>query len=333
MMTGLILAAAVTLSPALLAAPEAEKFGTDYYDTVVRGHFHERVQAAWPGPTGLLNLWRSGKLGSRQRVALLLGGAAFHDPQLLPAYREGLLSGNAQLRKVAAYGYRDLIGDDVPNVRGGVSPEVARSLVGELDAVARTTRRAALIDIWLVSLLASEGHKPPDWRGITFAGSPARCLKAVERLAGPEDLGSVVGTYQLSEERVNRVSLMRLIEGLSMGRLVVKPQGEGQGWGSKVYDEAFERLERWLSYQCDLGVFPVLQKAFLDLGVRGLDPLSPAACDVWLQILIRGRPTSWAMAADRLYLCGGPAIRLSLARPETERNRDVRKRLRLWYGN
>ncbi len=331
-MTGLILAAAMTLSPALLASPETRNFGTEYYDSVVRGHFRERVLVAWPGPSGLLELWYSGKLSGGQKMSLLLGGAAFHDTQLLPLYREALLGGDPQLRQAAAYGYRDLIGFDVPNVRGGVTPEMARALVGELDAVARTVRSVTLVEMWFASVLAAEDRRPADWHGITFQRSAATCFRAVERLIGPEDLPAVVRAYKMSGDLANRVSLTRLIEGLSMGRLVVKPRGEGQGWGSKIYSEAFERLDRWLGNQCDLGVAAILERGFSNLGVRGVDPLSPEACDAWLQILIKGPPSSWAVAADRLYLCGGPAIRLSLLRADTKTNRDTRKRMRAWYG-
>ncbi len=331
-MTGLILAAAVTLSPALLLSPETRNFGTEFYDSVARGHFRERVLVAWPGPSGLLELWYSGRLSGRKKMSLLLGGAAFHDTQLLPLYREALLTGDRQLRQAAAYGYRDLIGDDVPNVRGGVTPEMARALAGELDAVARTVRSATLVEMWLASALAAEDRIPPDWNGITFKRPAATCFRAVDRLVGPEDLPAVVGAYEMSVNLANRVSLTRLIEGLSMGRLVVKPQGEGQGWGSKIYHEAFERLDRWLGNQCDLGVSAVLTRGFSNLGVRGVDPMSPAACDAWLQVLTKGPPSSWAVAADRLYLCGGPAIRLSMSRADTKSNRDTRKRLRAWYG-
>ncbi|MEN8165632.1 MAG: hypothetical protein ABFS37_16005, partial [Acidobacteriota bacterium] len=307
--------------------------GTEYYDSVVRGQFQERVLVSWPGPSGLLELWHSGELGEGKKLSILLGGAAFHDTQLLPLYREALLSRGPRLRQAAAYGYRDLIGDDVPNVRGGVSPKIARDLVGELDAVARTVQRRTLVEMWLASALAGEGRRPRDWHGITLKRSSAMCLRAVERLAGIEDLEAVVGAYELSGDRANQVFLMRLIEGLSMGRLVVKPKGQGKGWGSTVYDEAFERLDLWLSVQCDLNVAAVLEKGVSDLGVRGVDPMSPAACDAWLQILSKGPPPFWAVAADRLYHCGGPAIRLSLIRPDTEINRNRRKRLRAWYGD
>lgn len=331
-MTGLILAAAMTLSPALLASPETRSFGTEYYDSVVRDRFRERVLVAWPGPSGLLELWQSGTLTRGQKMTLLLGGAAFHDPQLLPLYREALLAPNPRLRQAAAYGYRDLIGDDVPNVRGGVTPATARALVGELDAVARTSRRAALIEIWLASALATEGRLPRDWKGITFKRSSTMCLKATERLADVEDLDVVVRAFELSSDRTTRISLMRLIEGLSMSRFLVKPQGQTEGWGARLYDEAFERLDRWLIQNCDLDAASIMEKVFSDLGVRGLDPMSPAACDAWLQILDRGPSPTWAVAAQQLYLCGGPAISLSMTRGDSDSNRETRKQVTAWYG-
>lgn len=331
-MTGLILIAALTFSPTILASPETQRFGTEYYDTMVRGPFQERVLVSWPGPSGLLELWQSGELNRGQKLSLLLGGAAFHDPLLLPVYREALESRNPRLRQAAAYGYRDLIGDEPPNVRAGVSIDVARSLVGELDAVVQTLQQSTLVEMWLASTLAAAGERPVNWNGIVFKKSPMACLKAVERLVGLEDLESVIRAYELSDDRGSRIGLMRLIEGLTLKKFIVKPQGSGKGWGADVYDDAFERLQHWLDFQCDPGVAPVLERAFADLGVRGLDPLRAEACDAWLQILMKARSPAWAMASERIYLCGGPAIRLSMARQGDEDSQNGRKRLKDWYG-
>lgn len=331
-MTGLILAAAMTLSPTLLVSPETRSFGTEYYDTVVRGQFRERVLVAWPGPSGLKQLWESGTLTRGQKMTLLLGGASFHDPQLLPVYREALLGPNHRLRQAAAYGYRDLIGGAVPNVRGGVTPQTARALVGELDAVSRTVQRATLIDIWLASALADDGDPIQGWEGITFKKTSAQCLMAVESLANIEDLERIIRAYELSHNRSTRIALMRLIEGLSMNRFVVMPQGQNKGWGGRVYDEAFERLDRWLIQNCHPEADEVMENVFHELGVRGLDPMSPAACDAWLQILDRGPSSTWAVAADQVYRCGGPVSRLSLTRGESDANREARKQIKNWYG-
>lgn len=331
-MTGLILAAAMTLSPTMLASPETRSFGTEYYDSVVRGQFRQRVMVAWPGPSGLKQLWESGTLTRGQKTTLLLGGAAFHDPQLLPLYREALLAPNPRLRQAAAYGYRDLIGDEVPNVRGGVTPQMARALVGELDAVSRTVQRATLIEMWLASALTNDGHPFKDWEGITFKRPSAMCVKAVERLAEVEDLERIVRAFEFSQSRTTRISLMRLIEGLSMSRFFVMPHGQNSGWGPRLYDEAFERLEQWLIQNCDLEATRIMENVFADLGVRGMDPTSSMACDAWLQILDKGPSSTWAVAADRLYRCGGPATSLSMIRVDSDANRDARNQLKAWYG-
>lgn len=332
-MTGILIAAALTLTPAVLESPENRNFGTAYYDQVVRTHFQERVLVQWPGPTGLMDLWASGQLKPAARVSLLLGGAAFHDPQMLPIYREALQSKRPLVRQAAAYGYRDLIGDQIPSVRNGINWDQAQALIGELDAVAKTTRRATLLEIWLTSALAEEGRRPPDWQGILFRRSAAACLKAAARLARTEDLDLLVRTYEYSGRSTTRNVLLLMIEGLSMNRFVVRPTGQSAGWSRKVYTEAEERLDQWLERNCDLEVDAVLQQAFEDLGIRGLDPQSAAACDAWIHILKRGQPTTWAVASQRVYRCGGPAIQLSLTRPETSPNREAWKRLNAWFAN
>ncbi len=331
-MIEMLLAASLTVSPALVKAPEIRYFGTDYYESVARQGLQSRVLEQWPGPSGLLNLWRSGQLNRGKEIGLLLGGASFHDPVLLPAYREALVTGGPRLRQAAAFGYRDLIGDAVPNVRNGVSAETARALAGELDAVARTLRRATLVEMWLASALAADETPRPDWRGITFRRPVSDCLRAVERLAEPEDLPAIVQAFELSERPATRRTLMRLIEGLSTERFVVLPRGQGKGWGGKIYTEAIERLDLWLGAHCDFEAERILSETLARVGVRGLDPMGPEACDVWLEVLDHGPSTMWAVAADRLYRCGAPPVRLSLTRPDDDSNRERRSRITDWYG-
>ena len=75
-----------------------------YFDTRVRENFQRYVKASWPGPTELMRLWSDRDLSEEQRVALLLGGAVYHDPVMLPAYRAAIESKSQRLRQAATYG-------------------------------------------------------------------------------------------------------------------------------------------------------------------------------------------------------------------------------------
>lgn len=326
---------ATAIGGAAVPTEGVARFPGAYFDSRVREPLHREVMASWPGPSALLELWRSGELDEEARVSLLVGGAAFHDPLLLPAYREGVASPSARVRQAAAYGYRDLIADRRPDVRAGVDDRASALLAEEIGLVELTLRSRPLIQLWLQSALAQEGRGFEEWPGITLQRPVGDCLLAVERLVGPEDLELLLGAMRLSREPAVRINLLKLVEAVSLSRFIVKPKGDKQGWGSHVYDQAFAALEgsisRWAAGGCTVDGERVLRSNLEAMGASGVDPLAPEGCGLWLGVLEQGEPRWWMLAARRLYACGGPLVELSALNPDGESDRELRKRLLEWF--
>jgi hypothetical protein len=329
----LVLASATAASP--LAADELQWFPGDYFDRYARASLQRQVLSGWPGPTGLLRLWRSGALAEDERLGVLLGGAAFHDPVLLPLYREAVGSPSQRLRQAAAYGYRDLIADRLPDVRGGVDASAAEALDEEMAWVASTLRRRSLVELWLQSALAHGGASLPGWDAVTLQRTPADCLLAVEKLVDVGDLDLLAGGYRLAADRGLRIGLLKLIESLSLSRFIVIPEGGHRGWGPQVYEQAFAgldaALQRWARGGCAVDGVAVLRERLAAMGAAGVEPMGPEACVLWVNVLDKGDPQWGLPAARRLYACGGPFLELSALDAGSERNAAQRRELLRWF--
>lgn len=333
-MLATILTASLSLSGAMLHAPELKFFpGLEYEKKQPR--LERRVLARWPSPSGLLHLWRSGELSPEQKQALLLGGASFHDPQILPIYAEALASEDPRLRQVAAFAYRDLLADASPNVANGVSAEDAKALAMEVVAVAEVLRSQSLISLWIDSLLSSEGGESTASYGQVFRRSRVVCLYAIERLLQSHDLELLVRAYLESNDQANRIALMRLIEGYAVQRFLILPKGERAAWGMKDYEQALQRLdgwiERWFEAPGGFDQKRMLATTFSELGAPPRDPFGAEACPVWRNVLSRGGRSWWPQAASRLYHCGGPPVQLSVFQPESDENTEAWGSLMDWY--
>ncbi|MCU0232560.1 MAG: hypothetical protein MUE90_00795 [Thermoanaerobaculales bacterium] len=329
----LVLASATAASP--LAADELQWFPGDYFDRYARASLQRQVLSGWPGPTALLQLWRSGALAEDERLGVLLGGAAFHDPVLLPLYREAVGSPSQRLRQAAAYGYRDLIADRLPDVRGGVDASAAEALDEEMAWVASTLRRRSLVELWLQSALAHGGASLPGWDAVTLQRTPADCLLAVEKVVDVGDLDLLAGGYRLAADRGLRIGLLKLIESLSLSRFIVIPEGGHHGWGPQVYEQAFAgldaALQRWARGGCAVDGVAVQRERLAAMGAAGVEPMGPEACVLWVNVLDKGDPQWGLPAARRLYACGGPFLELSALDAGSERNAAQRRELLRWF--
>jgi hypothetical protein len=289
----------------------------------------------WPGPSGLIELWDSGELDEEDRVALLLGAAAHHDPRLLRLYRAAVVSDSQRLRQAGAYGYHDLLGDRRPNVSRGVDDAASERLSAEIRAVDWTLRRRSLIELWLQALLANEELGLPGYEGVVPVRSSTDCVRAIDRVMAPEDLQLLITAYQISQTRRNRIGLLRLVEGMTLSRFVVKPKGDRAVWGGEVYDRALREfdasIERWSGRRCRIGFRRVVSSNLEKLGAVGVDPLHPDACHVWGQILLLEEPTWWAIAARQLYSCGGRWSNMSVLQADSADNRARRDALIKWH--
>jgi len=280
-------------------------------------------------------LWKEGGLDEPTQVSLLLGGAAFHDPVLLPAYREAVASELPRVRQAAVYGYRDLLADSLPDVSGGVNDEDAAQLGEEMELVMRTIARRSLLELWLQALLAHEELALPGWRGVTLERQPAVSLRAVERVVSIEDLNFLLEAYDISRDFGTRVSLLKLVEAISLSRFIAMPKGPKEGWGRQVFETAMAGLEgarrQWTAGGCTVDGDAVLLRNLRAMGVTGIDTGSEEGCQVWVNVLDRGYPRWWMLASRRLYMCGGPWVEMSALSPDSIRDREQRTRLLKWF--
>jgi hypothetical protein len=315
---------------------EVAQFPGEVFDRELKIHLQRRAMEQWPGPAQMLRIWRTAELEPRERVAILLGASAAHDPVLLPAYREALRSDDARIRMAAAYGYRDLLGDVLPDVSPGVDRETADRLIREIELVEQTLRERSLVEFWLQTALTSEGVSLPGWRGVVLRRSPGACWSALEKTIQIEDFGILSTAYRIADRRPTRVALMRLLEAVTLQRFLDLPSDGRTAWGSKNVDEAIAAtdayLASWLDDRCVTDdPRAMLSSAMQALGARGDDPLGPTSWDVWLQLLKRGTPPWRMMAARQLYRLGGRWAELSLFRAESASEVEARDALTAWY--
>ncbi|TFG39954.1 MAG: hypothetical protein E4H44_01100 [Candidatus Aminicenantes bacterium] len=310
-------------------------FPGDYFDSRVKSVFQSEVMESWPGPSQLMALWREGGLDEPAQVSLLLGGAVFHDPVLLPAYREAVLSPSQRVRQAAVYGYRDLLGDSLPRVSGGVSEEDAALLGEEMDWVMRTLAEASLFEMWMQALLVHEDTGLSGWHGVTLQRTPGACSQALDRLVGVEDLPLLLQAYDITRDFSIRVNLLKLVEAVTLSRFIIMPTDEKAGWGRHVFTTAMDALEGarrgWPRDGCTVNGEAVLSQNLRTMGVSGLDPLSSDGCGVWLGILDRGFPQWWMLSSRQLYACGGPWVEMSALAPERDPGPEQRKMLLQWF--
>ncbi len=332
--TTVILMAA--LSGSAFSPAAVVNFPGAYFDTRVRENFQRYVMASWPGPTELMRRWQDGDLSDEQRVVILLGGAVYHDPMMLPAYREAIKSESQRLRQAAIYGFRDLIGDRPTNVNVAIEETALQAIGQEMDWVQRTLRRHSLLEMWLQSALAQEGASLPGYVGIKMVRPPRYCFGAAERLFDVGDLDLLVTAYEQSLDRNNRIALLKLIEAVSISRFLIIPTGQNKGWGKWTFDDALRGLDRkvrqWRKSNCQLDGEAVLFQNLRSLGAKNKDPLGPNSDRLWLALLEGTNSRWWALAARRLYASGGPWYELSVLRPDSKDNERRRDKLSHWYS-
>lgn len=326
----------ISLMGASAISSEAVRwFPGDYFDSRIKMDFQREVMAGWPGSSQLLQLWDAGRLDEEDQVSLLLGGAVFHDPVLLPIYQEAVRSPSQRVRRAAVYGYRDLLCDSLPDVRGEISDTDANLLAEEMDWVSRTLSRRTLLEIWLQSLLAVEELEMPGWFGVTLKRQPGVCLRALERLVGVEDLPLLLEAYDLARDFGTRVKLLELVEAVTLSRFIVMPAGEKTGWGRHVFTTAMDAMEgtrrQWSRDGCTVDGESVLAENLRKMGVTDVDPLAEEGCQVWVNVLDQGFPRWWMVAARRLYACGGPWVEMSALSPDGPDDRERRERLLEWF--
>ncbi len=335
MIIAALLAATLVVPPQTFAGADIRHFPSEYFDTEVRPRLERRALTSWPGPTGLAAAWRSGELNTNQQMILLIGAGAFHDPQLLPIYIEGVRSPTPELRAAAVYGYRVLLADRVPNVRAGVTPEQGEMAAKEMRAMAASLATNSLAEMWAASALAADGVALTGYSGIVLHRRAADCLMSMERVIWPEDLATVVLAYRSAAATSSRLAFLKLLEGLALRRFLSPFVQPNTPWDESRYDDATALADEWLAGwerdHCEVVADEVLSASFRDLGVTVSQPLAPHACALWGAVVDKGDSAWWTIASRQLYLCGGPPVELSIIRSDQDETRNQRDFLVRWY--
>jgi len=326
---------AMLLATTNFVSPEVSYFPGSFFEAKAKTHLQQRVMDQWPGPSQIVDRWQSGDLDMHEKMAVLLGMSATHDPVLLPIYREAVMSDNDRIRMAAAYGYRDLLGDAEPNVANGVDLESARQLAAEMDAVAGTLRERPLVEFWLQSVLMADGTSMPGWRGVVLERPKGIGLRAVERVLGFEDFHYLATAYRRAQGMDTRVGLIRLLEAITLREFLVLPSDERAGWGSKHINEALEAtdafVDYWIDVRCTTDPNAILAASMNAMGVKGVSPMDPKLYDFWLHVLKNGAGPWHMMAARQLYDLGGRWSQLSVLRADSPLQIAKRDELILWY--
>ncbi len=327
----------LTLGSVMLFSPELSYFPGSYFDSNGRNSVQRRAMEKWPGASKLADIWwNDPNLAKPGRMAILIGAAATHDTDLIPVYRDAVERRSQPIRQAATYGYFDLLGDQLPNVEAGVTDAMVRGIIRDMNRMRISLQRNSLVEVWLHAMLRDEGKKFPGFRGYSPQRSATDCLFAVERVMSPDDLESLTIAFEVSENKISRIGLMRLIEAVTLSRFVDAAVGPRSGSGPRGLDLGITRLEEaiesWQGPACDIDVDRVLKSRMAAMGVTVNDPRGADACLVWQRVLRVGDPTWWPTAAKQLYACGGPWIELSVLQADAQWNNDRRDALLEWYG-
>jgi len=326
----------LVLSSVMLFSPELTYFPSSYFDANGRTTVQRRAMEKWPGASKLADIWwNDPELAKPGRMAILIGGAATHDVDLIPVYIDAVNRRSQPIRQAAIYGFYDLVGAQLPDVRADISDEAARIMTKKMKRMQISLQRNSLVEIWLHVLLREEGKKFPGFRGYSLSRRARDCLFAIERIMTPDDLEFLVLAYQTSEDKNSRLGLMKLIESLTLSRFVDKPTGQRSGSGPKDLEQGMTRLdqviETWRGESCRIDVDRVLRSNLAEMGAHVSEPRGASACQVWQRVLLVGDSTWWPTAARQLYACGGPWVELSVLQADADWNHARRDQLVQWY--
>jgi len=326
---------AAILGATNFVSPEISYFPGSFFEAKAKTHLQQRVMDQWPGPSQILARWQSGGLDGEEKMAILLGMSASHDPVLLPIYREAVMSDDGRLRMAAAYGYRELLGDALPNLANGVDLESAGRLAAEMDAVAATLRERPLVEFWLQSVLMDDGTSMPGWRGVVLRRPKGIGFRAVERVLAFDDLHYLATAYRVARGTDTKVSIVRLLEAITLREFLVMPADARAGWGAKHINEGLEAadafVDYWIDVRCTTDPNVILANSLAAMGVRNPRPLAPDSYELWLQILKSGAKPWHMMAARQLYDLGGRWSPLSVLQADSKAQIKARDELIGWY--
>ena len=283
------------------------------------------LRSGGPGPQQLAMRWQTGELNSAEKVVVLLGGAAFHDPALLRAYDEAARSPEARVRIAAAVGFYVLIGD-LPPAPSSVkdTPEQWERFSNLVRRLGWASRSRSLVRVWVDSFAAGKGADVAD--RFVFRRTGAECLRAIREIAQAEDLPEVLALWPLLDREDERGSVLRTIEMITLQRLVDRSPDPHKPWGEWQISAALALVDNWVAGLCK----PVdgeaqLRRSFeANHAVGRGNVIGPAA---WFFFLNAGYASSLPLALEHLADISGASVEIDRQHLDNPANKKALKRI------
>jgi hypothetical protein len=283
------------------------------------------VRALAPGPQQLAARWEAGRLNAAEKVAALLGGAAFHDGALLPIYASAVRDPDPRILKAGVVGLAALIGDRVPVPSAVTGAAEQRERLAEMTGgLVQAVRLRPLVRVWADSYAAARGI-PPRGR-FALRRSPEVCLWAIREIARPEDLPDLLALWPLLDGPNDRVSLMRTIEIVTLQKLVNAPADPAKPRGEMFVRGGLALVDGWVSDLCR----PVDGLAQMRLAFernRLVTPGAPLAPEAWFKLMKLGYAPFLPLAIEHLADLTGAQVAFDRHDPDGAANANARKAL------
>ena len=205
------------------------------------------MRSVGPGPQQLVARWTAGRLNAAEKVAVLLGGAAFHDPALLRIYDEASRDPDRRVLQAAVAGFFALIGDDPPLPSTVSDTAAERERFGDLvRTFGWALRSKPLVGIWVDSFAAGRGLPMSGRLALRRRGPP--CLPAERREAAPgprrEGSSAARGSRGSGEMALTNDDVVTMLEADLGDDLVIAKIQQAPQEALNVSPEALVRLKK-----------------------------------------------------------------------------------------
>jgi hypothetical protein len=288
------------------------------------------MRSEGPGPQQLAALWRSGRLKREDRVAVLLGGAAFHAPVMLPLYAEALRSSDLRERQAAAVGLFWLLGALPPDPQTlAAAPDAWRKLEGLAEALVAASRTRSLVGLWVDSYLQAIGV--PARPGLRLIRGPDECLAAIREIAEPEDLNELLALWPLLRSDHDRFDVLRTLEIVTLSRLVAVQKGARASWGGWIYETGALMVDALVQRTCASVDGEGMLRANL-MKLAGNDGCDGCTYVPWARTLRFEYPPTWVVALERLPAFGAPAVDFDRRELDSSKNQDLVEPVRQYFA-
>lgn len=283
----------------------------------------EALLTRGPGPGQIMDRFRRGELAGEERVAVLLAACHFHDPKLLPLYRWAFQQGNFREKLAALVGFYQLVGLDPPAPsQVPKEGEHWQKLALRAEALYQETWTTPLVRLWVRSYLVASGVSQVG--GFVFRTNPEGCLRAISRLAQPEDLADVIALWPLLRDH-HRSWIVRLLENLLLYRWVPPPPNPEGPTGPWIMETAVASVDAWVGKLCGTpDGWQTFWERARQLGGGDLR-------EGLLLVLKQPYPQVWPQAAWHLQFFGAPAVVLDRSQPLHPANEEKVQQLRALF--